>query len=815
MTSPSSEPDVSTVTVPLPGDIAFPRDISGEATCRMPAYEALDTDELTELMNIPQGVLASKQERDFVLAALLLRGRHMNERSLRRACRGWTPFGQMPLRDFLLQQKVLPEETLARLEQEGQKWIQSLEQRSSWNQFHTIARRTSQLLEQIDPSGRVAKVLGLSQIPKRVAGNECREFRSKFRLLRKLGQGGLGAVWLAIDLSLNRYVAVKEILGPGDERSPSHARFRREAEITGRLDHPNIVPLHLLGTNEADGRLFYVMRFLGNETLEDAIRAYHERREAGQETPLAFHRLLTAFVNVCQAIAYAHSRKVIHRDLKPQNVALDSFGQVIVLDWGLAKVLGMEDPAAEQLGTSALHQDSLDVTMAGQVMGTPMYMAPEQAAGRVDDIDELTDVYGLGAILFSILTGYAPHELSQETLAAGSAMGALLDVIIDQPVCAPRKLNPRIPPALEAICLKAMARDRYLRYESASALSDDLQRWLADEPIVALQEPVSRRVGRWMKAHRFLSQFLGMLSLLAVTAGAMGAIQAYQGTVAAQQLRLQVMADDTRELHAKLTHEIQTLSENARFMASLPPVQDVLTSRRQKEASQESDWTDRLKRTFRGMMDVNPSYTAVTYWIDEADAKGKPIRTETPDSQRGPLRTDLTEFFGRHLPGITALQRGEIYVGMPGRITSLPTPASPSRSATVTRRGFDQVGQCLVAGVGVYDQGTDARVGGVVIECDLERLLRDFLRTASSQNVKLDLTDETGRIVMRFSREEGLRSVPSGEQQHSLEPGVQAFFEKSGGKELLVTAPGLAVAKVPLSRDNPKAFMGLIVRFPE
>jgi len=813
MTPPSCDQDVSSATVPGNGAVPILRDISGDATCRMPQYEGLDATELADLLEIPQGVLASKQERDFVLAALLLRSRHMNERALRRACRGWTPFGQMPLREFLLQRKVLPEETLTRLEQEGEKWIQSLEQRSSWNQFHTIARRTSQLLEQIDPSGRVAKVLGLSQIPKGVVGNEIRAFRTQFRLLRKLGQGGLGTVWLAIDLSLNRYVAVKEILGAGDARSPASARFRREAEITGRLDHPNIVPLHQLGTNEADGKLFYVMRFLGNETLEDAIRGYHERREAGQESTLAFHRLLTAFVSVCQAVAYAHSRKVIHRDLKPQNVALDSFGQVIVLDWGLAKVLGMEDPAGEQEGASVRQPDNLDVTMAGQVMGTPMYMAPEQAAGRVDDIDELTDVYGLGAILFSILTGYAPHEMSQETLEPGSTMGSLLDVIIDQPVCAPRKLNSKIPPALEAICLKAMSRDRYRRYESASALSDDLQRWLADEPIAAIQEPLSRRIGRWMKAHRFLSQFLGMLLLLAVTAGAMGAIQTYQGALAAQQLRMQVVADDTRELHAKLAHEIQTVSENARFMASLPPIQDVLRARQEKDAAQEADWTNRLKQTFRGMMDVNASYTAVTYWIDEPAAKGKPIRTETPQSQRGALRTDLTEFFGRHFPGIKGLVRGEIYVGMPGRISPAALPPSLVPAAE-SRGGFDQVGRCLVAGVGVYDSETEAKVGGVVIECDLEKLLRDYLLTASSQNAKIDLTDETGRIVMRFSREEGLRPVPNGEQIHSLELGVQAFFEARNGKELMVSSPTLAMAKVPLSRDNPKAFMGLIIHFP-
>ncbi len=161
----------------------------------------------------------------------------------------------------------------------------------------------------------------------------------RYTLIREVGEGGLGKVWLAHDNDLAREVAIKEIK-PGTESSQAARRLIREAQITGQLQHPNIVPVYEV---HRGGRPFYAMKLVNGETLSEAIQRHHAQRRAGQADPLSLPRLLNAFVSICEALAYAHSRGVIHRDLKPQNIVLGEYGEVIVLDWGLAKVIGEPD----------------------------------------------------------------------------------------------------------------------------------------------------------------------------------------------------------------------------------------------------------------------------------------------------------------------------------------------------------------------------------------------------------------------------------------------------------------------------------------
>lgn len=331
------------------------------------------------------------------------------------------------------------------------------------------------------------------------------ETRSRYSLSRLHAKGGIGQVWLARDESLGREVALKE-LRPERAADPTlWARFLKEAQITGQLEHPGIVPIYELGKDPDSEQPFYTMRFVRGRTLTEAIGYYHERRRRGDAGPLELRELLGAFVGVCNAVAYAHSRHVIHRDLKPANVVLGDFGEVMVLDWGLAKVVGKSEPpgpaAQTTIGAPPVQLPDTDVpgegsavTQAGQLLGTPAYMAPEQADGRLDLLDARTDVYGLGTILYELLTDETPFQ--------GESTEALLQRIRNELPPRPSALVPTTPKPLEAIALKAMAKAPADRYPTAAELAQDVQKWLGDEPVTAYPDPFAVRVGRLIRRHR-------------------------------------------------------------------------------------------------------------------------------------------------------------------------------------------------------------------------------------------------------------------------------------------------------------------------
>ncbi len=411
----------------------------------------------------------SRQEEDIALAAELLQSGIANEREISGAVSDWSIHGSVSLAEHLASRGILSAEQISQIKQGAAGRVDRARQSVAGGSDVPAAGKSMLLatLERLDGSGRVAKLLGVT-VAARGGEFDARITEGRYELIRKLGQGGLGRVWLARDVNLNRHVALKEISHVAGQSEAIVERFKHEAEITGRLDHPSIVPIHQLGKDLATGRVFYAMRFLGRTTLQDSISEYHERREAGDEDPMLLRHLLTAFVNVCHAIGHAHSRKVIHRDLKPENVVIDSFGQVIVIDWGLAKII---DEASVESLMDSVTVSSGDRTNEGQILGTPLYMAPEQAAGRLDELDNRTDIYGLGAILFAIVTGYAPHERTQKA-AIESGVGArgMISVIASGEVPDAREVHPGADPALEAICRKAMARKRYARYQHATVL---------------------------------------------------------------------------------------------------------------------------------------------------------------------------------------------------------------------------------------------------------------------------------------------------------------------------------------------------------
>jgi serine/threonine-protein kinase len=336
--------------------------------------------------------------------------------------------------------------------------------------------------------------------------------RGQFTILKRHARGGLGKVSIARDEFLQREVALKEIRSRYADDPHNRERFLDEAMITGRLEHPGIVPVYALGRDER-GRPYYAMKFVHGKTLHDAIRDYH-----ASPTLLEFHQLLRHFTNVCHAVGFAHSQGVIHRDLKPANVMLGEYGETLVLDWGLAKRLsrpaGPPDTEAEiQLDRPSV-LDSLpdrpDLTAAGQVLGTPAYMSPEQADGDHVRIGPATDIYSLGCILFELLTGRPPFD--------DLATMDLIERKRSESPPLPSGIKSGVPRPLEAICLKAMDRAPESRYLDALELAREVERWLADERVLAYREPLWDRWMRWARQHKPLVAATAVLLVVAAVA---------------------------------------------------------------------------------------------------------------------------------------------------------------------------------------------------------------------------------------------------------------------------------------------------------
>ena len=383
-------------------------------------------------------------------------------------------------------------------------------------------------------------------------------WNGRFRVVRPHASGGLGVVSVAMDDELDREVAFKEIKDRYADDLGSQARFVLEAEITGKLEHPGIIPIYGLGHDLA-GRPFYAMRFIRGDSLADAINRYHD--PAGPfldptRRSLQLRELLGRFLDVCDALAYAHSRGVLHRDLKPGNIMLGPFGETLVVDWGLALPLdhipeGHESTHSPVKSTKA---DSGSLPREqGAAVGTPAYMSPEQAEGAIEKLGPRSDVYGLGAILYDLLTGKRPIE--------GTTLEELLRHVGQGKIQPPRQHRPEIPAPLEAICLKALALNPEDRYASPRALAKDIKAWLADEPVSARREPFTERARRWAKKHRTaVTAAVATLLMGLVGLGAVAAVQ----TKANRELTLANAALDKERIKAQ-SNEAQALAAVKKF----------------------------------------------------------------------------------------------------------------------------------------------------------------------------------------------------------------------------------------------------------
>ena len=333
----------------------------------------------------------------------------------------------------------------------------------------------------------------------------------KYGIREEVGRGGMGKIVKIWDQELNRFLAMKLILD-GTAGDPERvSRFIQEAQVMGQIDHPGIVPIHDFGV-DSEGRVFFTMRLVKGQDLNEIIELGIEEKDGWNMS-----RLVGVLISVCQAVAFAHSRGIVHRDLKPANIMVGRFGEVYVMDWGLAKVKGRDEVAdrrlrekveasdltvqTERRPEEAGSSDSPLVTMDGSVVGTPSFMAPEQAAGDLDSTDQRSDVYSLGAILYVILTGQPPY-LPPGTQISPRAIWARL---MEEPPKPVHQVNPKAPPELMAVCEKAMGRDPAERYENSLDFAEDLQRFLDGRAVRAYRTGALTELGKWCKRNPVLT----------------------------------------------------------------------------------------------------------------------------------------------------------------------------------------------------------------------------------------------------------------------------------------------------------------------
>ncbi len=333
----------------------------------------------------------------------------------------------------------------------------------------------------VDPRANAAMARDTHQLPE----------STRYRITGEVGRGGIGRVMHALDQLLDRPVALKELFSTSADM---RRRFMREALITARLQHPSIVPIYDAG-NLGDRSPFYAMKLVAGEPLDKSI--------AEATTLVQRLALLPTMLAIADAIAYAHSQHIIHRDLKPTNILVGKYGETIVIDWGLAKDLAIDDPDALDAGSH--RAAALDQTVAGAVLGTPAYMAPEQAAGEA--VDERADVYALGAILYHVISGTAPHE--------GNTLEEMVERVTDGDVRPLTEREPAVPRDLAAIVNKAMALEPSQRYPNAQGFADDLRRFQTGQLVASHTYAMRELVRRWVKRHR-AAVAVGLTALVVV-----------------------------------------------------------------------------------------------------------------------------------------------------------------------------------------------------------------------------------------------------------------------------------------------------------
>lgn len=397
------------------------------------------------------------------------------------------------------------------------------------------------------------------------------ETNARYGFIQQVGEGAMGQVHLVAEHSLQRQVALKT-LHPSYMKDPTAlGRFLNEVQITAQLDHPNIVPIYSL--ESLDDSLAYTMKLVKGKTLKVVFaEARRQYRETGACTPaFDLNARLDIFLKVCEAIHYAHSRGVIHRDLKPSNLMIGDYGEVYVMDWGIARLMGSQG-AGEDLGAGldagiALSQEDMDLTQSGQILGTPRYMSPEQIKGNNNTLDGRSDLFALGAILFECVT--------LKTAFQGKTTTQLLTHILKGQIqpWTTEYTRQAMPVELQAITYRALAVKRDQRYSGVKAFSEDIQRYLRHEPIRALPESPLQKMARVLSRYRQQAFVLGVFLILISGIWSLGVFYLQHVEQQAAHLRehkimqlMEVVAQRSRAMNLHFmhieswTHELATLA---------------------------------------------------------------------------------------------------------------------------------------------------------------------------------------------------------------------------------------------------------------
>ncbi|MDP7036284.1 MAG: tetratricopeptide repeat protein [Planctomycetota bacterium] len=412
----------------------------------------------------------------------------------------------------------------------------------------------------------------------------------RYEEITPLAVGGSGQVLTAYDPDMKRTVAIK-ILRP-DLKAGHYqlARFRQEAQITGGLDHPNIIPIHDMGTMP-DGSSYFIMKHVSGKSLGEILE---ERLGTARQSSQLYDgtSFLRSYLKVCDAVAFAHAHGIVHRDLKPPNIMLGEFGEVLVMDWGIAKRMGQPDldptPAEDEKVSDSF--DPLE-TQDGMILGTPSYMSPEQAQGRIDAINERSDIYCLGVILYQILTLERPFGGAERVQILGRITQGIFDP--------PRQRSPRahVPRELEAVVLKAMALDPEDRYPSVPELQSDIEAYLAGQTLSAASYTPVQRLTKWLARNRAICLAVTLMMLFA---GSLLGWQAWreqqerQSRIATRQQKLdhQFQAARTRALTLEVSDKI--LSK----LTKMRPVIDKVSGLEFRELPQEKELRQRTLRAY-------------------------------------------------------------------------------------------------------------------------------------------------------------------------------------------------------------------------